>query len=77
MKPANDQEIEIGDFVRSRLVPLVCGFVVRRGQATLGRDRVLAGYIVRDARGHEQFIDAASIERIARGDDGDRLECAA
>lgn len=61
--------IEVGDFIRSRLNPFVCGFVVSVGHAGRQRGRpVCPGYWFVTANGKKDFADEASIELIAKSD---------
>ena len=55
-----DKEIEVGDFVKSRLNGFICGFVVSKGKVG-----PINGYLVRLANGSVTFIAESDIKFIA------------
>ncbi|MBN9386476.1 MAG: hypothetical protein J0I20_00355 [Chloroflexi bacterium] len=56
--------IQPGDFIRSKILSMVCGFVAERVELHLGRNGKLPGYRVRLADGRIDFIPADVAELI-------------
>jgi hypothetical protein len=57
-------EIQVGDFIKARGT-LCMGLVLRAASIKAGK-KAIAGYIIEDCHGREDFIDADSAVFIAR-----------
>lgn len=78
--------IEPGDFIGSRIIGQVCGFVIApsmpiEARKATKKDKArpaLTGYRIRLANGREDFIDDGSVKLIHKSDDWwSRLEAEA
>ena len=64
-----DVEIEPGDFIRSKLIGVVCGIVSEPATLTFGRLGAVPGYVVHLWDGRRDFIAAEDAELVAMSED--------